>query len=409
MKNIRFLVTLFHALRVLALNEEFKSMKDINTIIKDKIIGCISEEDDKRLQEWLKQDPTHRKQYERFLKESSLVERYQVYAGIDEKEAWKQFKKQNNLRDGSTTIRRVLQYAAILLLPVLFVTFLYFTQNEEHSFVADRTELPSSMPRQAGKQVSSAQPGATQMRGRTGGGPATWLSQVRSSLSGTVDTVSSVSAGAVIARTKASSGQEEKWLTLEDGTVVHLNHSTSLIYPEHFDADNRTVRLEGEAYFVVAKDRKRPFYVMTSSGVVKEYGTSFNVNTYTPGFTKVVLVEGSISVASHSGEATMMQPGDLAVISSTSKKAEISKVDVMPYVAWNNGRYVFMDTSLEQLMNVIGYWYGLNVHFETETDKAQRFSGDIDRNQDLHTLLNALRKATELQLTVRNRELFIQK
>ncbi len=64
----------------------------------------------------------------------------------------------------------------------------------------------------------------------------------------------------------------------EDGTKVHLNYNTTLKYPSHFSVASRTVYLDGEAYFQIAKD-DRPFRVITANGIVKQYGTSFNVNT----------------------------------------------------------------------------------------------------------------------------------
>lgn len=75
-----------------------------------------------------------------------------------------------------------------------------------------------------------------------------------------------------------SSTASERKLHLSDGTTVWLNNGAKLKYPASFEADNRTVYLEGEAYFEVRHQAGRPFYVRTDNGIVKEYGTSFNVN-----------------------------------------------------------------------------------------------------------------------------------
>lgn len=387
-------------------------MRDINTLIRKKILGIISEEEDSCLQRWLTESSEHRNDYDRIMHASDLEKRYREYAGIDEQAAWKQFKKSHiNKRhingERPLWIRSVLRYAAVLLLPVMILVSLYYVSTIQEKWQAgNQRELPSFSRSSRRQLASGAHKSATPAKS---GGPAMWLAHVKPVTLSTEDSAAAAVSGCMIAETKASSDKDEKWVTLEDGTVVHLNHSSSLVYPEHFEDDNRTVRLEGEAYFVVAKDRQRPFYVLTSSGIVKEYGTSFNVNTYTPGFTKVVLVEGSVGLKSNQGGETMLKPGELAVMSGSSSKVEISKVDVMPYVAWNNGRYVFMDTSLEQLMNVIGYWYGLNIHFEAHTDRDKRFTGDIDQRQNLSTLLNALRRATDLRMTIQNgRDLVIE-
>ena len=79
-----------------------------------------------------------------------------------------------------------------------------------------------------------------------------------------------------------SSTASERKLHLSDGTTVWLNNGAKLKYPASFEADNRTVYLEGEAYFEVRHQAGRPFYVRTDNGIVKEYGTSFNVNRNKP-------------------------------------------------------------------------------------------------------------------------------
>lgn len=371
-------------------------MKDINTIICDKLLGHISEEDNKRLQNWLECSLKHREQYDRFMKENNLENRYADYLAFDEKNAWKAFKSCNRLDKKRQQTLRILQYAAILLLPVLCtVSLWYFAPDAKREILADRVADSSA---KAPKTQDNTPDSAHNAPIVSTGGPATWLYQIRSALKPNVD--STVSSIGTINAALTLFGKKEKWLTLEDGTIVHLNHTTSLIYPEHFEADNRTVRLEGEAYFEVAKDSKRPFYVITPSGVVREYGTSFNVNTYTPGYTKVVLVNGSIGLKSNTGRETPVSPGELAVITAKSEYATISRVDITPYVAWNDGNYVFGKTSLEELMNVIGYWYGYEIVYHTSEGCGRYFTGDINRKQGVVSIIRAINRVTDLHIEV---------
>ena len=135
---------------------------------------------------------------------------------------------------------------------------------------------------------------------------------------------------------------KEFWITLDDGTLVHLNYNTRLIYPEKFGRGDRNVILDGEAYFMVAKDKSRPFIVHTPNGDVKVYGTEFNVNTrtevstgnhqqdislashpspLTSNTTSVVLVKGSVSVTPTGGKETMLKPGQQATVNVQSSTA----------------------------------------------------------------------------------------
>ena len=65
-----------------------------------------------------------------------------------------------------------------------------------------------------------------------------------------------------------------------DGTSVWLNSGSSIEYPDRFIDNNRTVFLNGEAYFEVESDYKKPFIVKSSSLSVKARGTKVNVSGY---------------------------------------------------------------------------------------------------------------------------------
>ena len=67
--------------------------------------------------------------------------------------------------------------------------------------------------------------------------------------------------------------------TLEDGSVVFLTKETSIHYPEHFIASKREVRLEGDAFFDVAKNANQPFLIDTKQVKIEVLGTSFSVRS----------------------------------------------------------------------------------------------------------------------------------
>lgn len=183
---------------------------------------------------------------------------------------------------------------------------------------------------------------------------------------------------------------KEYWITLDDGTIVHLNSSSRLIYPEHFGSGKRDVILDGEAYFLVAQDKSRPFIVHTPNGDIKEYGTKFHVNTNAEGTgaTEVVLVEGSISVTGADRNERMLTPGTRAVMSKTA--TNIAPADTVRYVAWHTGRYSFQDTALGYIMDILCHWYGCSVEYSDENISRLKLSGNFDRGEDFGTILEAL-------------------
>ena len=197
-------------------------------------------------------------------------------------------------------------------------------------------------------------------------------------------------------------------LTLPDGTKVWLNSATHLSYDAEYNKSDRKIYLDGEAYFQIAKD-DRPFRVITANGIVKQYGTSFNVNTHVAGVTKVVLVEGAISVLPNQGDEHKIHPGELAVLNGATQDVQISKVDIEPYIAWNSGRFVFDNCSLETLMEVISRWYDKKIMFEDEDIKTIRFTGDLDRYGSIIPILKAIQRVTHLEMDVEGEAIIIRR
>lgn len=209
---------------------------------------------------------------------------------------------------------------------------------------------------------------------------------------------------------------KEFWLTLPDGSRVHLNYGCRLTYPLQFTGDKREVALDGEAYFIVAKDRRHPFVVHTPCGDVKEYGTEFVVNTRynsshypTPttnhpsskNGVSVVLIEGSISVTPSTGKERMMKPSDMALLSGSSSVPDIQQVDTTPFVAWNTGTFAFDNCPLEQLLGVLSHWYNIQVDYAGENSCRQStFTGELDRYNDVASGVRAINKVTGLKLRI---------
>ncbi len=190
---------------------------------------------------------------------------------------------------------------------------------------------------------------------------------------------------------------KEFWLTLPDGTLVHLGANTRIIYPDRFAGDSRDVYLEGEAYFIVAKNKASRFVVHTKVATTTVYGTEFDVITSDDdALCRVVLVRGSVGVATLSGCELELSPGQEARM--TDESITVSDVDVTPYEAWNTGRIDFTDWPLGKVMSVIGKWYGHSVRFDDESLSQIRISGSFNRYETLGPTLDAISTITGLDI-----------
>ncbi len=79
---------------------------------------------------------------------------------------------------------------------------------------------------------------------------------------------------------KANKKEEPIKFALEDGSVVTLHKNSKLMYPRHFGSYNRNAILVGEAFFNVARDSDRPFYIYANEVVTKVLGTSFRIRAF---------------------------------------------------------------------------------------------------------------------------------
>ena len=368
-----------------------KRKRSINSIIHDQLLGYASEEDKKQLQSWLDSSRENRENYDRLMREACLIDRYKQFAQVDEARAWERFQKKHFSIRSARWIK-IGRYAAIFLLPIIGFAIWFWTLRlmDSQPVISDEVRIAMIRSEKMGKQKATLVLANGQKIPKTDVNESEEVSVVENNKLSTYD-------------------DSEFWMTFEDGTRVHLNYNTTLKYPPHFGTTTRTVYLDGEAYFQVAKDSKRPFRVITANGVVKQYGTTFNVNTHVPGITKVVLVKGSVSVLPNQGGEYKIKPGELAVLQADTQDVQISVVDIEPYIAWNSGRFVFDNCSLESLMNVISRWYNKDVVFESEDTKKIRFTGDIDRYGSIEPILKAIQRVTHLEMEIQGKTIIIKK
>lgn len=187
-------------------------------------------------------------------------------------------------------------------------------------------------------------------------------------------------------------------LTLPDGSKVWLNASSAITYPTAFAGKNRTVEVDGEAYFEVAKDAAKPFRVKMKDAEVEVLGTHFNINAYKnePGI-KATLLEGRIR-AGKGTDNVLLQPGQQAEI--TNGVTVNGTVNVTQVVAWKEGTFNFDQLGVEEVMRQLARWYDVEVVYEKGIPD-NKFYGEIGRNLNLSQVLEGL-KASGLHFRLEN-------
>jgi ferric-dicitrate binding protein FerR (iron transport regulator) len=184
-------------------------------------------------------------------------------------------------------------------------------------------------------------------------------------------------------------------LVLTDGTKVWLNAASSLRFPTSFIGNDRRVEITGEAYFEVAHDNKKPFFVAVADMNVEVLGTHFNINAYPDERTiKTTLLEGAVKVESQN-QSALLVPGEQARLlnapleDGNRRLQTINHVDLEQVVAWKNGKFQFNQASVETIMRQVSRWYDVEVVFEGPIPD-KRFNGKMYRNVNASQVLSIL-------------------
>ncbi|MBO9571340.1 MAG: FecR family protein [Chitinophagaceae bacterium] len=174
-----------------------------------------------------------------------------------------------------------------------------------------------------------------------------------------------------------SGGQYQ--VILPDGTKVWLNAVSSITYPTVFTDENRTVTINGELYFEVAKNIHKPFIVKVANQQITVLGTEFNVNAYTDEpVLKTSLIEGSVRVGSQ-----VLKPGEACI------NGKVFITNIEQDVAWKKGVFSFSQADIKTVMRQIARWYDVQVKFVGELPTG-KLTGKIDRNLTLIEVLDLL-------------------
>ncbi|MBO5601739.1 MAG: FecR domain-containing protein [Prevotella sp.] len=404
---------------------------DKNIILSHIILGEATEEE----YQFIKENCSPEELSE-ILNATDLAERYRLYDSIDEKEAYEKIRALLfQEEEEKTTVvpltqkhnpiyRTLLRVAAVILLIVAGAGYWWYRDYTKVTppEIAQDVLAAIQTSRQQGKseaQVEVLTP-STANALKKGQFSEELVEQLLDRVSG--DKTSTMKDGSKESLESENNPLElittyhdkEFWRTLSDGTLVHMNADSRIIYPDNFGRNSREVFLNGEAYFMVAKDKSRPFIVHTPRGDVKVYGTEFNVNTRARdnsssqrNCTAVVLVKGSVGVTPTQGNEFMLTPGQQIIIKEESNSPYISTADIRPYVAWNTKKFEFDNYPLDGLMEIIYRWYHIDYVIEDPKINKTLVSGSIRRYDTIEPLLHGISKITGYDIQIKENTIYI--
>lgn len=374
------------------------------------LLGDITEEERQELEDWCEEAPRNRKLFEQICQEDLFSKERYVYEKIHDTKAFSVFEKRVR-KVSSRSIGNWWKYAAVLLFPILVVgSWKLMHETEQVSIVAS--------------SVAPIQPGCSQAVLVLDDGRKVFLKEEEEGVISEDKeiTVTGEKDRLVYTSSEGKNVDEIRFNELEvprggeykvrlaDGTLVYLNSATRMKYPVKFDEKERKVYLSGEAYFEVAKDPERPFFVEMEGVEVRVYGTSFNVNTHQKGNIQTVLVKGSIGVkVLSSGMESVIRPGQMAEFKQGNTKVDVKDVNVAVYTDWKDGIFRFENQRLEDILTVLSNWYDVDVFYQTASVKELHFSGYMERYKDVSVILEAITLSTGVTFSIQGKTIVVSK
>lgn len=191
-------------------------------------------------------------------------------------------------------------------------------------------------------------------------------------------------------------------ITLPDGSLVWINSDTKLTYGSNFTAYERIVNLEGEAYFEVVPDKKRPFIVKTNGMSVRALGTSFDVKSYADEQEiSAVLMTGKVEVGFLSDHQILLPDQKIVLNKQTGKMTKSSVFDAHNYNNWKDNTLSFDAETFENIARILERHYNTEIVFDSESLKQYRFTG-TPGNTSLESILQILSLTSPLVYEVKD-------
>jgi transmembrane sensor len=220
---------------------------------------------------------------------------------------------------------------------------------------------------------------------------------------------------------------------LPDGSSVWLNADSHVTYSENSSANTREVKLDGEAYFDVVKDAKRPFIVHVADYDIKVLGTLFNVKSYPDDKTiETTLIRGLVQVTKHNEKKQkpiFLHPNEKLIVEKFAANHEVQLPNIQSNIveknyiikpldsslkeperietAWVYNRLEFNGDNFEELAGKLERWYNVIIIFDDNAVKDLHLHGSFE-NETIEQALAALKIATPFNYEIHGKEIHIK-
>lgn len=199
-------------------------------------------------------------------------------------------------------------------------------------------------------------------------------------------------------RTESTASVGKKEVLLPDGTTIYLNRNSQVTFPEKFNGKTREVKLEGEAFFHVAKDREHPFIVHAHGSVIKVLGTSFNIKAKNSSQVLVSVLTGKVAFSPEKDNSQMihLEKGECGQYDIQTQQLSKSLLTDENFLAWKTGILNFNNSTLGEAVKVLSAYYSKPIEVQPSL-KNRVITVSFD-NQPLNEALKILEITLDIKI-----------
>lgn len=186
-------------------------------------------------------------------------------------------------------------------------------------------------------------------------------------------------------------GTREK-VVLPDGSVIHLNSGSHILYPKNLEGKTRMIYLVGEADFKVAKNPEKPFIVRSSNMMITALGTEFNVRAYPEEkFITATLIEGKVKVNCNDTISYVLIPNQQVVYNKSTLTGQLLEADMEDVTAWQRGEVVLTKATIDEIVQVLERHYGIDFQVSGKRHSQDHYNFVFKENSDITQVLEVLK------------------
>lgn len=203
-------------------------------------------------------------------------------------------------------------------------------------------------------------------------------------------------------------GQRSR-VVLPDSSAVYLGAGSRITFPEQFEAGSREIELEGEAFFEVTKDSKKPFIVHTGKVQTRVLGTSFKIDAFKNRPLTVAVATGKVRVDEYINETgkslAILNPGQKVTYDQGLIKTGNAEIDEIS--GWKAARLVFHNQSLKEITTELERWYNVEISFDDKGKAKEKISVVLQADVPLNKIMKILAATGHFKYHITSRNVSI--